>query len=84
MMAGGDLYRLQSYLGHSDAELTQRYAHLRPDHLVAVDTSRLSFKAPAGAVTALHTPAPAPGNAAGLHTGCTQPEEDLPSKAVST
>ena len=33
MMNGGDLYRLQKYLGHSTIKLTERYAHLSPDHL---------------------------------------------------
>jgi integrase len=32
---GGDPYRLQKYLGHSEMALTQRYAHLSPEHLKA-------------------------------------------------
>jgi len=32
-MNGGDLYRLQKYLGHSIIALTQRYAHLSTDYL---------------------------------------------------
>ena len=32
---GGDLYRLQKYLGHSTISLTQRYAHLSLDYLKA-------------------------------------------------
>jgi integrase len=33
MINGGDLYRLQKYLGHSDIKLTMRYAHLSRDYL---------------------------------------------------
>jgi integrase len=32
-MSGVDLYSVQKLLGHSDSKLTQRYAHLSPDHL---------------------------------------------------
>ena len=34
MMNGGNLYDLQKILGHSKIEMTLRYAHLAPDHLV--------------------------------------------------
>lgn len=34
MMNGGNIYDLQKILGHSSLEMTQRYAHLAPDHLV--------------------------------------------------
>lgn len=30
---GLDLYRVQAWLGHSSATITERYAHLAPDHL---------------------------------------------------
>ncbi len=33
MINGGDLYRLQKYLGHSEIALTQRYANLSPAYL---------------------------------------------------
>ncbi len=55
MMNGGDLYRLQAFLGHSTPVLTQRYAHLAPGHLVTMDRNRLSFRAPAGSISHLHT-----------------------------
>jgi integrase len=32
---GGDIYRLQKYLGHSTIALTQRYAHLSQEYLRA-------------------------------------------------
>lgn len=34
MMNGGDIYDLQKILGHSSLEMTQRYAHLAPEHLI--------------------------------------------------
>lgn len=33
MMNGGDIYRLQKFMGHSTLALTQRYAHLSPKYL---------------------------------------------------
>ena len=42
VMEGVPLYDVQALLGHSDFRVTQRYAHLAPDHLNGV-TDRLSF-----------------------------------------
>jgi len=33
VMNGGDLFRLQKYLGHSNMTLTQRYSHLSPEFI---------------------------------------------------
>jgi integrase len=33
VMAGVDLYTVSKLLGHHDIKMTQRYAHLSPDHL---------------------------------------------------
>ncbi|OFZ15285.1 MAG: hypothetical protein A2X86_08155 [Bdellovibrionales bacterium GWA2_49_15] len=33
MMNGGNIYDLQKILGHTQIEMTMRYAHLSPDHL---------------------------------------------------
>jgi integrase len=34
MMNGGNIYDLQKILGRTSLEMTQRYAHLAPEHLV--------------------------------------------------
>ena len=34
MMNGGNIYDLQKILGHTSLDMTQRYAHLSPAHLV--------------------------------------------------
>ena len=34
MMNGGNIYDLQKIMGHTSLEMTQRYAHLAPEHLV--------------------------------------------------
>jgi integrase len=45
VMSGVPLYTVQQLLGHSTPTMTQRYAHLAPDHLAeAID--RISFRAP--------------------------------------
>lgn len=33
MMNGGDIFKLQKLLGHTDIKMTMRYAHLSPEHL---------------------------------------------------
>jgi integrase len=54
MMNGGDLYRLQTYLGHSTNLLTQRYAHLSADYL----RQGVGFIGVPGRVTPAPPPAP--------------------------
>jgi integrase len=41
MIKGGDLYKLQAILGHSDPKITMRYAHLAP-HAFDADRGRMS------------------------------------------
>ena len=35
VQAGEDFYRIATWLGHSDTKVTERYAHLKPDHLMS-------------------------------------------------
>ena len=42
IMRGGDIYKLQKLLGHSSVQMTERYAHLSPEHLKDA-TSILDF-----------------------------------------
>jgi len=41
MMRGGGLLALKEILGHTDTKMTQRYAHLEPDHLRAEMTAAI-------------------------------------------
>jgi len=42
VMNGVDLYTVKELLGHSDLRVTEKYAHLAPDHLAA-GVSRLPY-----------------------------------------
>lgn len=42
VMKGGSIYTLREILGHTDVKMTQRYAHLSPEHLKGA-TDMLSF-----------------------------------------
>jgi integrase len=42
VMKGGNIYTLREILGHTDVKMTQRYAHLSPEHLRGA-TDFLSF-----------------------------------------
>jgi integrase len=44
VMKGGSIYVLREVLGHADVKMTQRYAHLSPEHMRGV-TDVLSFDA---------------------------------------
>jgi integrase len=46
VMSGTSLYEVQRLLGHASPAMTQRYAHLAPDHLAGA-VARLSFSIPA-------------------------------------
>ncbi len=35
MLDGGDIFKLQRYLGHKSQTMTQRYAHLAPEAFAA-------------------------------------------------
>jgi len=43
MMSGGNILALQKLLGQHDIKVTQKYAHLAPDHLAA-EAARVSFR----------------------------------------
>lgn len=52
MMNGGNIYDLQKILGHASLEMTQRYAHMSPDHLAkAIEV--VAFQPSSGKVTKL-------------------------------
>ncbi len=40
-MANGSIEKLAALLGHSSAEVTRRYAHLRPEHFRDADRKLL-------------------------------------------
>jgi site-specific recombinase XerD len=42
VMSGASLHSVQRLMGHSDAKMTQRYAHLAPDFLAA-EVARMRF-----------------------------------------
>lgn len=44
MMNGGNIYQLQHVLGHTETNMTNRYAHLSESHLVEA-TSTVGFSA---------------------------------------
>ena len=52
MMNGGNIYDLQKILGHASLEMTQRYAHMSPDHL-ADAIQIVAFQPESGSVTSI-------------------------------
>jgi site-specific recombinase XerD len=46
VMTGGDLNTLRELLGHSDYAMTQRYAHLAPEHKAAAVARLLTRNLP--------------------------------------
>jgi len=48
VQSGADLYQVQRILGHSTSEMTQRYAHLQPDHLRSAVDAIAALADPSG------------------------------------
>jgi site-specific recombinase XerD len=57
MMRGGDLYSLSKILGHSKVSMTEKYAHLAPDHLRAQMAKTERSQEPAPIHNAIHNTA---------------------------
>jgi site-specific recombinase XerD len=47
VMAGIDLYTVSKLLGHHSIKMTERYAHLAPDHLQRAVDALVNFDQPA-------------------------------------
>ena len=62
VMRGGSLAALKALLGHSNFQMTLRYAHLAPDHLRAemLKTESTADSSAQDQHTASHTALPAP------------------------